>query len=75
MGETDHDEPVVPILTQKEARLSLVIRSFWIILHVSTCLVVIANTIHKWESNEKIKLIHLKMCGMGSYSCLICSYN
>lgn len=48
MGETDHDEPVVPILTQKEARLSLVIRSFWIILHVSTCLVVIANTIHKW---------------------------
>ena len=48
VGETDHDEPVIPILTQKEARLSLVIRSFWILLHISTCVVVIAGTIHKW---------------------------
>ena len=48
IGETDHDEPTIPILTQKEARLSLVIRTCWISLHILTCLVVIINTIHKW---------------------------
>ena len=48
MGESDHDEPTIPILTQKEARLSLVIRTGWILLHIITCLVVIVATIHKW---------------------------
>ena len=48
IGESDHDEPTIPILTQKEAGLSLIIRTSWILLHISTCLVVIINTIHKW---------------------------
>ena len=48
MCESDHDEPTIPILTQKEARLSLVIRTGWILLHIITCLVVIVATIHKW---------------------------
>ena len=48
IGESDHDEPTIPILTQKEARLSLVIRTVWILLHIITCLVVIIATIHKW---------------------------
>lgn len=48
MGETDHDEPTVPILTQVEARLSLVVRTSWVLLHVITCLAVIASVLHKW---------------------------
>lgn len=48
MGETDHDEPSVPILTQVEARLSLVIRTGWVLLHIVTCLAVIIGVIHQW---------------------------
>lgn len=48
MGETDHDEPAIPILTQKEARLSLVIRTGWVSLHILTCITVILSAIHKW---------------------------
>ena len=48
MGETDHDEPSVPILTQAEARISLVIRTGWVLLHIITCLAVIAGVLHNW---------------------------
>jgi hypothetical protein len=48
MGETDHDEPTVPILSQREANISLVLRTCWVMLHVITCLVVIASNIHHW---------------------------
>lgn len=48
MGETDHDEPSVPILTQIEARLSLVIRTGWVLLHIVTCITVILGVIHQW---------------------------
>lgn len=48
IGETDHDEPQVPILTQVEARLSLVVRTCWVLMHIATCLVVIAVSIHHW---------------------------
>ncbi len=48
IGETDHDEPSVPILSQREATVSLVIRTCWVMLHVITCLFVIASNIHHW---------------------------
>lgn len=48
MGDTDHDEPTVPILSQREANISLIIRSSWILLHVITCVIVIASNIHHW---------------------------
>lgn len=48
IGETDHDEPSIVILTQEEARLSLVVRTAWVLLHVTTCLAVIFSVIHKW---------------------------
>lgn len=48
IGENDHDEPSIVILTQREARLSLVIRLAWVTLHVLTCLTVIFSAIHKW---------------------------
>jgi len=48
MGKTDHDAPTVPILTQSEARISLVIRTGWVLLHVGACLGVMVNIIHHW---------------------------
>ena len=48
MGQNDHDEPTVPILTQTEARISLVIRTGWVFAHLLTCLFVIMGVIHHW---------------------------
>jgi len=48
MGETDNDEPTVPILSQREANISLIIRFCWILLHIVTCVIVIAANIHHW---------------------------
>jgi hypothetical protein len=48
MGETDHDKPDVPILTLREARIALFLKTFWIAIHVVTCLFIIANVIHHW---------------------------
>ena len=48
VGKTDDDEPDIPILTQKEARVSLILRSFIILLNVITCFFIIANAIRHW---------------------------
>jgi hypothetical protein len=48
MGNTDDDRPDVPILTLKEARIALALKTFWVVIHVITCLVIIANTIRHW---------------------------
>ena len=48
MGDTDHDEPTVPILTQVEARIRLMIRTGWVAAHLITCLAVVAGVIHHW---------------------------
>ena len=48
VGQTDHDEPAVPILTQVEARISLIIRTGWVAAHMITCLAVVAGVIHHW---------------------------
>jgi hypothetical protein len=48
IGKTDEDKPDVPILTMREACVALTFRTFWIIIHVVTCLFIIANTIHHW---------------------------
>jgi len=48
MGNTDSDKPEVPILSLKEARVALVMKTFWIIIHVITCVFIIANTIRHW---------------------------
>ena len=48
MGESDKDKPVVPILTVREARIALFLKTFWIFLHVITCCFIIANIIHNW---------------------------
>jgi hypothetical protein len=48
MGETDEDKPDVPILSLREARIALVLKTFWVIVHVVTCFFIIANVIHQW---------------------------
>jgi len=48
MGETDEDRPRIPILTLREARIALFLKTFWVILHVVTCFVIILNVIRHW---------------------------
>ena len=48
MGNTDEDRPRVPILTVKEARVALFLKTFWIVIHVVTCGFIIANVIRHW---------------------------
>ena len=48
MGQTDQDRPDVPILTLREARIALFLKTFWVIIHVITCCFIIANTIRHW---------------------------
>lgn len=48
MGNDDHDRPDVPILSLKEARMALFLKTFWVIIHVVTCCFIIANVIRHW---------------------------
>jgi hypothetical protein len=48
MGSTDSDKPDVPILTLKEARVALYLKTFWIVIHVITCLFIMANVVRHW---------------------------
>ena len=48
MGQTDDDRPDVPILTKQEARIALTLKTFWVIIHVITCLFICANVVHHW---------------------------
>jgi hypothetical protein len=48
MGHTDDDKPDVPVLTIREARISLFLKTFWVIIHVITCFFIIANVIRHW---------------------------
>ncbi|NDE48520.1 MAG: hypothetical protein EBV81_00630 [Proteobacteria bacterium] len=48
MGSTDSDKPDVPILTLKEARIALYLKTFWIVIHVITCLFIMANVVRHW---------------------------
>ena len=48
IGKTDQDEPNIPILTLKQAQISLFLRTFLILLNVLTCIFIIINILHKW---------------------------
>ena len=48
MGNTDVDRPNLPILTLREARIVLFLKTFWVAIHVVTCFFIIANTIRHW---------------------------
>ena len=49
MGKTDDDMPGIPIVTLREARRVLVLKTCWVILQVITCLSIIANVIRHWN--------------------------
>jgi hypothetical protein len=48
MGNSDEERPDVPILTLREARIALYLKTFWVGIHVITCLFIIANIIWHW---------------------------
>jgi hypothetical protein len=48
MGQTDDDRPDVPILTLKEARWALFFKTFWVVIHIITCCLIMAGIIHHW---------------------------
>ena len=48
IGKTDEDEPDIPILSLKEANISLAIRTLIVIINVVTCGFIIANVIRHW---------------------------
>jgi len=43
IGDTDTDRPRMPPITQAEVIRALLLRTFWIILHVVTCCAIIAG--------------------------------
>ena len=48
IGKTDQDQPDIPILSLKQAQISLFLRTFLILLNVLTCIFIIINILHKW---------------------------
>ncbi len=48
MGQSDEDRPRVPVLTLKEARIALILKTSWVMIHVITCGFIIANTVRHW---------------------------
>jgi hypothetical protein len=48
IGITDDDEPKFLPIKQKNVKQALVLRTFWIVLHVVTCVAIIANAIRHW---------------------------
>ena len=43
IGVTDEDKPEFLPITQQEVRRALAFRTFWIVLHIITCFVIIAG--------------------------------
>ena len=43
IGETDQDAPTNPPISKKDVKRALAFRTFWICLHVFTCLMIIAG--------------------------------
>ena len=48
IGKTNDDEPDIPILTLKQAQVSLFLRTFIILVNIITCAMIVANVIHHW---------------------------
>ena len=48
MGQSDLDRPRVPVLTLNEARIALILKTSWVMIHVITCGFIIANTVRHW---------------------------
>jgi len=43
IGQTDTDKPDFQPITQKDMKRALIFRTFWIVLHIGTCGIIIAG--------------------------------
>ena len=48
VGRTDNDEPDIPILSLRDAQISLLLRSLIVIVNLTTCVFIIVNIIKNW---------------------------
>lgn len=48
VGRTDDDRPDIPILSLKDAQVSLLMRTLIVLLNMVTCMFIIANIIKNW---------------------------
>jgi hypothetical protein len=48
VGRTDDDEPDIPILSLKDAQISLLIRTIIVLTNMITCGFIVANIIKNW---------------------------
>lgn len=48
IGKTDEDEPNIPILSLRQAQISLLMRTLIIVVNLITCFFIMVNIIHKW---------------------------
>ena len=48
VGRTNDDQPDIPILSLRDAQVSLLIRTGIVLLNVITCVFIIANIIKNW---------------------------
>ena len=48
VGKTDRDQPDIPILSLKEAQISLIIRTIIVLTNMTTCAFIVANIIKNW---------------------------
>lgn len=48
VGRTNDDQPDIPILSLRDAQVSLLIRTGIVLLNVITCMFIIANIIKNW---------------------------
>lgn len=49
IGKTDKDVPQLPVLSLKQAKVALGVKTFLVMLEVVTCCAVIAGVIKHWD--------------------------
>ena len=50
IGKTDDDMPEIPIVTLREAKRVLMLKTLWVMLQVTTCLLITASIIKHWNN-------------------------
>ena len=50
MGHKDDYMPGIPIISLRQARRVLILKTFWLVLQISTCICIIANVIRHWNT-------------------------
>ena len=48
IGVTDDDKPQFLPITQRDVNFALAMRTFWIFLHIVTCIAIILNAWRHW---------------------------